>query len=364
MNTTTIGNEALAYVFDDIKYSSKSKKKNKQPKGFQEIEKMYNLDNVSIPTNGQIVLAKYSGMFSDQFVFTVSGYKDEIRIDNRLSESKYLKNLNIGDEIDVLISEVNQSNFMIKGSVSSIYESKAHADLKSLYEGTPIKVFVKSLNPAGYEVEILHKGVTLVGFMPNTLAGINKLYDPNLIIGQTFDVMVESYSATEGTYIVSRRKYLQSLIPEAIKELYLNTVYTGRVTGTTPFGVFVEFNECLTGMIHKANIDPAWVDKFDTIKPGFLIDFYIKEIINGKIILTQNLKETLWDTIKIDQVIEGTIKDTKQFGVLVYLDEETVGLIPTSKLDKNVKYTNGEKINVRVTDSDRSVRKIYLALSK
>lgn len=364
MNTTIIGNEALAYVFDEVNFSSKNKKNNKRSNSFNEIEKMYNLDKIAIPTKGQIVLAKYIGMTSRQYVFSVSGYKDEIRIDNRLSESKYLKNLNIGDEIDVLISDVDNNNFMIKGSVSSIYESKAHADLKSIYEGTPVKAFIKSLNPAGYEVEILHKGVTLPAFMPNTLAGINKLYDPNIIVGETFDVMVESYSVSEGTYIVSRRKYLQTLIPEAIKQLYTNTVYTGRVTGTTPFGVFVEFNECLTGMIHKANIDEAWVDKFDTIKPGFLIDFYIKEIFKDKIILTQNLKETLWDTIKTNQIIEGTIKDTKIFGVLVNLDEETVGLIPSSKLEKNVKYNNGDKIKVKVTDSDRSVRKIYLAIAK
>jgi hypothetical protein len=45
--------------------------------------------------------------------------------------------------------------------------------------------------------------------MPNTLAGINKLYDPTSI-GETFQVMIESFSEYEGTYIVSRRKYLQS----------------------------------------------------------------------------------------------------------------------------------------------------------
>jgi ribosomal protein S1 len=51
--------------------------------------------------------------------------------------------------------------------------------------------------------------------MPNTLAGINKLYDPTSIIGETFQVMIESFSEYEGTYIVSRRKYLQSLIQKS-----------------------------------------------------------------------------------------------------------------------------------------------------
>jgi ribosomal protein S1 len=158
--------------------------------------------------------------------------------------------------------------------------------------------------------------------MPNTLAGINKLYDPTSIIGETFQVMIESFSEYEGTYIVSRRKYLQSLIPEEVSLLEFNTPY-GRVTGTTPFGVFVEFNDCLTGMIHKANVVEEWQNRISEIKPGQEIEFYIKEIIKNKIILTQVLRETLWDT-KNGQVIEGRVKDVKQFGALIILDNETI----------------------------------------
>jgi small subunit ribosomal protein S1 len=200
--------------------------------------------------------------------------------------------------------------------------------------------------------------------MPNTLAGINKLFDPNSIVGENFEVMIESYSEYEGTYIVSRRKYLQSLIPEAMKQLDQQTVYSGHVTGTAPFGVFVEFNECLTGMIHKANVHPEWQEKLSEIKPGFEIEFYVKEIIKDKIILTQILRETLWDTIKNGIIIEGTVRDTKPFGTLVNLDDETVGLIHTSELEKlNKKFTAGQDIKVKVLSVDRMSRKIFLTVA-
>ena len=87
-------------------------------------------------------------------------------------------------------------------------------------------------------------------------------------------------------------------------------------------------------MIHKANVNPEWQDKLNQIKPGFEIEFYVKEIVKDKIILTQMLRETLWDTIKNGQVIDGVVKETKQFGVLVSLDEETMGLIHTSEVEK------------------------------
>ena len=360
--TKTIGNEELAYLFEDANFSAK-KGGNKKSKTYQELERLYNLDNIFVPEKGQVVSAKYTGKTAGQYIFSVDGCKDDIRIEDRLSESKYLKSVNLGDIVDVLISEVNQDDYMIKGSVSSLYESRAHANLKSIEEGQSVTVNVKGLNPAGYDVEVLHGGVTLPGFMPNTLAGINKLHDPNSIVGQTFDVMIESYAEQEGTYIVSRRKYLQTLIPEAIKQLNYGEVYSGHVTGTTPFGVFVEFNECLTGMIHKANVNPEWQEKLTQIKPGFQIEFYIKEVIKDKIILTQILRETLWDTIKNGQIIEGSVKDVKQFGTLVNLDDETVGLIHTSEMEKlGKKFTAGQDLKVKVLSVDRMSRKIFLTV--
>jgi len=362
MNNKTIGNEDLMDVFENDQFTSKGTR-NKNTKEYQDMLKLYNLEDISIPEEGQVVSAKYTGMSAGQFVFSVRGYKDDVRVDDKVGESKYFKNLNLNDMIDVLITEVNQDAFMIKGSVASLYESRAHAKLKALVEGESVMVTVKSLNPAGYDVELNHGGVTLPGFMPNTLAGINKLHDPNSIVGQTFNVMIESYAQNEGTYIVSRRKYLQTLIPDAVKELEYNTIYTGHVTGTTPFGVFVEFNECLTGMIHKANVNPEWAEKLTSISPGFQIDFYIKEVIKDKIILTQILRETLWDNIKNGQIIEGTVKDTKAFGTLVNLDDETVGLIHTSEMEKlGKRFSQGQDIKVKVLSVDRMSRKIFLTL--
>lgn len=363
MIKNTIGNEELIDIFDEIEFSNKKGKRNKDSKEYQEMLKFYRLDEISIPEEGNVVSAKYIGKSSGQFVFGVPGYKDDVRVDDRISESKYFKNLNEGDVIDVLITDVNQDNFMIRGSVASLYESRAHANLKSLEEGQSVMVTVKSLNPAGYDVELNHGGVTLPGFMPNTLAGINKLHDPMAIVGETFSVMIESFAQNEGTYIVSRRKYLQTLIPDAIKQLEYGQIYNGHVTGTTPFGVFVEFNECLTGMIHKANVNPEWADKLTSITPGYKIDFYIKEVIKDKIILTQILRDSLWDTIKNGQIIEGTVKDTKAFGTLVNLDDETVGLIHTSEMEKlGKRFSAGQSIKVKVLSVDRMSRKIFLTI--
>jgi ribosomal protein S1 len=331
---------------------------------FQLMEKLVQSAVIHKPKVNDVFSSSYQGLMAGQHIFSVNGFKDDIHVDNRPGETKYLKNTQIGDKVDVLVLDVNEENYFIFGSIAMIYESRAHENLKSLDENLVVMAQIRSINPAGYDVDILHVGVTLPGFMPNTLAGINKLHDPDSLVGKNLEVMIESYSEQEGTYIVSRRKYLKTLIPQAIDELRTGVVYTGHVTGTTPFGVFVEFNDCLTGMIHKANITEDWQERISEIRPGMEIDFYVKEIVKDKIILTQILRESLWDNIKIGQVIEGRVKDNKNFGTLVSLDEETMGLIHSSEMEKiGRKFQPGQDIRVKVLATDRTNRKIFLTVA-
>ncbi len=351
----------------DLIYGEESFKKRKKSKDYNKLLELYNSSEVVMVNKGDTVNVVYDGIYSNFHVFSIDGLKDNIRVDFKPSENKYLKELKVGERTDIIISEVNELNFIIKGSLVELYETRAHANLKTISDDNHVIAFIKEINPAGYSVDILHNSVILPGFMPNTLAGINKLYNPESIIGSNIEVMIESFSNQEGTYIVSRRKYLEKLIPDEVKKLKYDTVYTGNVTGTTPFGVFVEFNECLTGMIHKANINQEWAEKLDQIPPGTEIDFYIKEIAKEKgkfrIILTQILRETLWDSLEINQVVEGKVKSVKPFGILVSLDKETIGLVNSSEVEKSKqKFQEGQDIKVKAISIDRSNRKIFLSI--
>lgn len=332
---------------------------------------LYNEIEVHVPKEGTVMNVKYVGQSQGFFVFD-GNFKDYVRVEDRLLESKYLKNTQIGDSVDVFILSVDENNYDIRGSVSAIYESKARTEIFTFNHehGVPVLCDVKDLTPAGYFVEIYWEKVTLQGFMPNTLAGINKLSNPESLLGQSLEVMIESFSKEEGTYIVSRRRFLQTLIPQAMSKLQNGVVYTGNVTGTTQFGVFVEFTpegegtpKCLTGMIHKTNLQQELQDRLQDIPAGAEIEFYIKEIIKDKIILTQVLRETLWDTIRVGQVLQGKVRDLKNFGALVTLDPETNGLIHTSELDKSTKaIKSGEDVKVKVIAVERMNRKIYLSI--
>jgi predicted RNA-binding protein with RPS1 domain len=210
--------------------------------------------------------------------------------------------------------------------------------------------------------------------MPNTLAGVNRLTDAQAqeLVGQTVEVKLETLQQDKGYYVVSRRKHLNSLIPEKLEQIKKDLEtdpykgYIGTITGSRDFGLFVEFEDCLTGMIHKSNINPAFKDTFQNIPEGTQIEFYVKDIIkNNKIILTQVYNVSLWDTIEVGQKLDGTVIDVKSLGAIIRLDDETVGLIQTMYIDNsNKKLLPGDKVNVKVISVIRNNRKIYLDIVK
>lgn len=309
-------------------------------------------------------------MISERYVTLDINNKDNIVIDRRGSEEKICKQLTIGQIVDVLITDITDKPYQIKGSLSDIIKIKANNTMIESYKkNLVIDATVNEMIPAGYLMSINIDGITIDAFMPNTLADANKLYDPTSIIGQTLHVMLETLQQDKGIYVVSRKKYLQSLIPEKIKEIKnapKDTKYIGRVTGTKDFGIFIQFNDCLTGMIHKANLEKDYQDIIGDIKPGQKIEFYVKDIIKGgtQIILTQKLENSLWDNIRVGDVIDGRVLTVKPFGALVSLDYETNGLIQTSflsKINRNLK--KDDNIKVLVIKIMRDERKIFLTFS-
>lgn len=303
-------------------------------------------------------------------------YKDDIYIDNRKAEKDILDDINIGDTIDVLVTEISNDPYEIKGSIVELLRINANTKINDIFETNGfVTGYIKEMIPAGFILDLKVDNIKVDAFMPNTLAGVNRLSkdQTNSLLGQTVDVMLESFKPERGLYVVSRKKYLETyVIPEKIKNLKHNIVYTGIITGTRDYGIFVEFDDipsstsrCLTGMIHKLNINKEFQDKLLDLRMGTEIDFYVKDIMkNDRIILTQILRETTWDKIKLGEIlpgtiVEGTVIENKNFGTLIQLDEETIGLI--QKQDRaNTTLNVGDKIPVVITDIISDEKKIYL----
>lgn len=262
------------------------------------------------------------------------------------------------------------SNGVVTASISdAIDEVKTDEIMKSIGD--------KSVAFTGKITELIHGGYWVeVGgikcFMPGSLAGLNKLHDFDSLVGSELIVMPISFSAEKSTIIVSHRAYLNTLIPSAINELHENVKnpITGFVTGTTKFGVFAEFNKCLTGLIPDTALDEATRQKFlaESIKPGDSITFWVQEIISDKkIILTQQgPREDIWDEVsdkyKPMMIVPGTVTKITKYGAFVELERGISGLIHKTKLKDN-SLNRGDKVNIRILTINPTDKRITMALS-
>jgi len=323
---------------------------------------------------GQTMIGKVSNITEEGIVIDIN-YKDYIFVDVRKSEKKIVSNIQIGDDINVMIMEISSNPYMIKGSVMELIKNDVIDKIRSSYVNkTSLSAKINEMIPAGFIMDILMNNITIPAFMPNTLAGVNRLTEAQSIdlVGKSIEVQLETLQQDKGYYVVSRRKHLTHLIPEKIEELKkaLETDpykgYIGTITGSRDFGLFVEFEDCLTGMIHKSNINPEFKDTFQKIPEGTPIEFYVKDVIkNNKIILTQVYNDSLWDTIEVGQKIEGTVIDVKPFGAIIKLDDETIGLIQTIYIEKfNQTLQPNYVVKVKVISVIRETRKIYLDITR
>lgn len=145
---------------------------------------------------------------------------------------------------------------------------------------------IMSTNKGGFVVDIMN---TVLAFMPGSMAAANRVTDFEGMVGTKFEVMVESYDPNFG-FVVSRKKYLKTMLPVKIQELEnildkdKDTVFTGHVTGTTPFGVFVEIDEFITGMLHKTLVrdETREAMRNNSIAAGTEVKVYIHKIEKSK----------------------------------------------------------------------------------
>ena len=318
---------------------------------------------------GEIHTGKVWGV-TEEWITVDIGYRELVYV-NAKKESDEVRALLPGEETAVLITETKGT---LAGTITGGVKHKTFMDLRAgIEEGNTawIGLVKNMIENGGYIVRV--QGVDC--FMPGSLAGINKLSDFSSIIGEEIYVVPVSFSPDRGTIVVSHRKYLQALIPNAIAELKNNIQEPkeGNVTGTAKYGVFVEFDKCLTGMIHTNELDEETLMKFKAreIKPGEPIKFFVKDIIsNTKITLTQKEGTAInpWINIssryQIPSVVEAKVKTKKDYGIFVNIEEGVTGLLHVSELpdDKIEEYSIGDSLNVQITRIDESAMKVFLKL--
>lgn len=323
----------------------------------EELLKLYEESLNSIPTSlecnvGDSIRGKIASITQTEILLDTGG-KEYAYISitkDKLNPESY----KIGEELDVLVVE---NNGYIKASPVEYVKNCLYNEMKGIGNQSVYEATVLELTDNGYILDI--DGVKV--FMPGSLGGINMLLDFKELLGKTIKVLPikneNKYSKFKNQLIVSHRAYLETFIPGELEKLEIGNVYSGKVTGTQHFGVFVEFNNVLTGMIHKDDFDEGLTELFDKgeVVPGREIDFYLKEIVSSsKLVLSRfpiDLEKINEPKFSKGDVIDGKVVKTVKYGCFVALGKNTTSLLHISKYKEGEEYKKGDKVKVKVTDN-------------
>jgi predicted RNA-binding protein with RPS1 domain len=220
-------------------------------------------------------------------------------------------------------------------------------------------------NQGGFFIKV--QGVD--AFLPGSLAAANKIVDFEDYIGREVNVMVEDYLKQSDTFIFSYKRYLEKILPSRLSEIERFSRMKGFVTGTSKYGVFVEFEEIFTGLLHTSEMDELTLERFKTrtISPGEEFEVWVKDIKDNKLILTEiDPAEKQEEIENFKSKIEGRVKSMKvvsikPFGAFFEVEENRIGLLPVKEMKKmKRKIEIGEKYELVISKVDAETGKIYL----
>lgn len=297
--------------------------------------------------------------------------KHEVVVDIHPSEK-----LNVGDKIDVVVTK-HRGHFSGDASSKGAQAERLRQELikeiqspTSAYVGLVKEIVYNGANVFnGFIVDI--KGVRC--FMPGTESDVVPLNDFNELVGK--EIIVMPVNLIKDSIIVSHKEYLNTLKPTVIDKLAnmeKGTVVTGVISSVKHFGVFILIDECIATLLSASEMNELTESKFKAgqLKVGDTIDFYIDNINNERVTITQTVSKTEgWDKLKEtvtnnpEYKLNGVVKNLFDNGVVI-ISEEFGGItfFLSAKVVDISKLSIGQEVVLPVENVDTVKKTVRLKI--
>ncbi|MCL7989318.1 30S ribosomal protein S1 [Sphingobacterium sp. lm-10] len=233
----------------------------------------------------------------------------------------------------------------------------------------------------GTVVSINNKDVVLnVGFKSDGLVALSEFRDlPELAVGDTVDVFVESQEDANGQLVLSRKRAKTQRSWEAINEALENdAIIDGFVKSRTKGGLIVDIKG-VEAFLPGSQIDIKPIRDYD-IYVGKTMEFKVVKInhefknvvVSHKVLIEddlENQKSEIVAKLEKGQVLEGTVKNITDFGVFIDLGGVD-GLLHITDISwGRIEHPRevlalDQTINVVVLDFDDEKKRIALGLKQ
>ncbi|EGK8058584.1 30S ribosomal protein S1 [Campylobacter lari] len=278
---------------------------------------------------------------------------------------------NEGDKVPVKVIKYDKDKKHLSLSIKLAMPDPWDEIKDGLEVGDTIKVTVSNIEPYGAFVDL---GNDIEGFLHiSEISWDKNAKNPKDYIseGQELDVEVIEINAKERRLRVSLKNLLAKPFDEFLKSHKVGDVVKGSVTSVTNFGAFVKIAN-LEGLLH--NEDASWNrnDKCkDMYKVGDVIEVKIIKLDKENQKISLSTKELQKSPVQvyaqkhqINDIISGKIRDIKDFGVFVELEEGVDALIHKEDLG-NIDFSSlkvGDTIEALIVFIDEKKNRIRLSV--
>jgi len=310
------------------------------------------------------------GMFVD--VGGVDGlvHYNEISYKGPVNPSKYYKE---GDVVQCKAISYDKDKRHLSLSIKAVMSDPWEEVESELDEGDTITVTVSNVEPYGVFVDL---GNDIEGFLHvSEITWDKNIKSPKdyLEVGQEIDVEVIEIDPKKHKLRVSLKTLLPKPFDEFVKVSKEGDIITGTVTTLTDFGAFVRVGT-VEGLLH--NQDCSWdknVKARDLYTVGDEVEVKIVKINRDEEKISLNRKALLESPVdkfakehKINEIVKGKVRDVKDFGVFVSLEDDMDALIRNEDLEPLIaeELNPGDEIEAAIAVIDVKRDRIRLSVKK
>ena len=340
-----------------------------------DVNKLVKQDEVQDFVPGAILKGKISGLSGDDYVVEL-GLKSEGVLER--GEFDEPENVKVGDEVRVLLEEVEGDTGLVK-----ISKRKAdriinwEAIMKTKKEGDPVSGKVTKKIKGGLLVDI---GVPV--FLPASQVDIRRPGEISDWIGRSIDAVILKIDEERRNIVISRRKLIEEQRikqkMETLQGLSIGQVIKGTVKNIADFGAFIDLGG-IDGLLHITDMSWGRINHpSDMLKIDQEVEVKVLSIDKDKEKIALGLKQkdaSPWENIEtkypVGSVHEAEVVNIMSYGAFCKLEEGVEGLVHISEMSwtKRINHpsevvSQAQRVHVKVLEINKDKQEISLGMKQ
>ena len=280
---------------------------------------------------------------------------------------------NEGDEVSVVVLSYDKAKQHLSLSIKAALSNPWEEIKDELEVGDTITVTVSNFESYGAFVDL---GNDIEGLLHISEISWNKnVKNPKelLTLGEEINVEVIELNIEQKRLRVSLKNLQEKPFSKFIKEHKIGDVLKGKIATLTEFGAFVSIGD-VDGLLH--NEEASWEPNAkckSLFKKGDELEVKIIKIDKEKENISLSIKEIaespakkFQDTYKVGDIVKGKVKDSKDFGIFIKLEDNLDGLIRNEDFGplKAEEVKNGDELEAVVVNIDTKKNRVRLSVKR